>query len=50
MADRAERILAVIASLLVVFTAILDPRISAGLAGAMLLGYAIYRLASRRRA
>ena len=50
MADRAERILAVIASLLVVFTPMLDPRISVGLAVAVLLGYTMFRLAFRRRA
>ena len=32
MTDRAERVLAIIASLLVIFSAMLDPRISLGLA------------------
>jgi hypothetical protein len=44
MTDRAEGIFAVIASLLVLFSAMLDPRISAGLSVVMLLGFGIYKL------
>lgn len=48
MTDRAEGILAIVASLLVLFSTMLDPRISAGLAVVLLLGFAIYKLAVRR--
>jgi hypothetical protein len=48
MSDRAEGVMAIIASLLVLFSAMLDPRISAGLSVVILLGFAIYKLIVRR--
>jgi hypothetical protein len=48
--DHAEGILAAIASLLVLFSAMLDPRVSAGLAVIVLLSFAIYKLVVRRAA
>ena len=50
MNDRAEGILAIIASFLVLFSALLDPRISAGLSIVLLLGFAVYKLVGRRTA
>jgi hypothetical protein len=46
--DRTEGVLAVIASLFVLFSAMLDPRISAGLSIVFLLGFAVYKLVGRR--
>jgi hypothetical protein len=48
MTDRAEGVLAIIAALLVLFTTMLDPRISAGLSVIILVGFAIYKLAMGR--
>ncbi len=44
MTDRAEGILAIVAALLVLFSAMIDPRISAALALLLLLGYSVYKL------
>jgi hypothetical protein len=44
MTDRAEGILAIVASLLVLFSAMIDPRVSAALALVLLVGYAVYKL------
>jgi len=44
MTDRSEGILAIIASLLVLFSAMIDPRISAALALLLLLAYSVYKL------
>ena len=49
MTDRTEGTLAVIAALLVLFSAMLNPRVSAGLAVLVLIGYAAYRFGSNRR-
>jgi hypothetical protein len=48
MTDRSEGILAILASLLVLFSAMLDPRYSAGLAVLLLIGYGVYKLVVRR--
>lgn len=50
MNDRSEGIMAIIASLLVLFSAMFDPRISAGLSILLLLGFAVYKLVGRRAA
>jgi hypothetical protein len=49
MTDRTEGTLAVIAALLVLFSAMLNPRVSAGLAVLVLIGYAAYKFVSNRR-
>jgi hypothetical protein len=46
--DHTEGVLAIIASLLVLFSAMSDPRVSAGLAVIILLSFAIYELVVRR--
>lgn len=43
MNDRSEEILAILAALLVLFTAMLNPLLSASLAVALLLLYVVYR-------
>jgi len=48
MTDRSEGILAVIAALLVLFSAMVDPRVSAGLALLVLIGYAVYKFVPKR--
>jgi len=48
MTDRTEGILAVMAALLVLFSAMLNPRVSAGLAVLVLIGYAAYKFISNR--
>jgi len=48
MTGRTEGILAVIAALLVLFSAMVDPRVSAGLAVLVLIGYAVYKFVSSR--
>jgi hypothetical protein len=48
--ERAEGIMAIIASLLVLFSAMIDPRISAGLSVVLLLAFAVYKLVGRRAA
>ena len=48
MTDRSEGILAVIAALLVLFSAMVDPRVSAGLAVLVLIGYAVYKFVPKR--
>lgn len=50
MTDRTEGILAIIASLFVLFSAMFDPRVSAGLSVILLLGFAIYKLVAGRAA
>lgn len=48
MTDRTEHILIMLACLLVLFSAMLDPRVSAGLAIGLLVGYGAYRLIARK--
>lgn len=43
MSDKTDAIINSLAAVLVLFTAMLDPRISVGLAVAFLLGLAIYK-------
>ncbi len=50
MTDRMEGIFSAAASIMVLFTAMLDPRVSAGLAFVLLLGMGIYKLAWCRSA
>jgi len=47
MTNRTEGVVSTLAALLVLFTAMLDPRISAGLAVACLIGLGIYHFARR---
>jgi hypothetical protein len=49
MKDRAEEVLAIIAALLLLFTGMLDPRVSAGIAVSLLVGFVVYRLVWRRQ-
>jgi len=48
MSDRTEHILTVLACLLVLFSATLDPRVSAGLAVGLSVGYGACRLFGRK--
>ena len=50
MSPQREAILSMLAALLVLFSAMLDPRVSAGLAAAMLLAFAALKLVEERRA
>ena len=49
MSDRVEGTLSVIAALLVLFAAMVDPRVSAGLAVGLLIVYAVYKFVRGRR-
>ena len=48
MSDKTDAILAIIAALLVLFTAMLDPRVSAGLAIALFIAFAVIKLFGSR--
>lgn len=48
MDNRTEGTLAVLAALLVLFSALLDPRISAGIALALLVGMAVFKLTRKQ--
>ncbi len=48
MNDKTEATLAIIAALLVLFTTMLDPRVSAGLAVVLLVGFAVVKLVNSR--
>ena len=50
MGHRRDATLSVLAALLVLWSAMLDPRVSAGLAVAMLLAFAALKLVEERRA
>jgi hypothetical protein len=50
MSTRTDAILSALAALLVLFSAMLDPRLSAALAVAMLLAFAALKLVEERRA
>lgn len=43
MSDKTESMMAVLAAVLVLFTTILDPRISAGLAIVLMIAFAVYK-------
>jgi len=43
MSDKTESMMAALAAVLVLFTSILDPRISAGLAVVLMIIYAVYK-------
>jgi hypothetical protein len=43
MSDRLEATLSIIAAFLVLFSALLDPKVSAGLAVAFLVGFGAYK-------
>ena len=47
MSNKAEGVVSSLAAVLVLFTTMLDPRISVGLAVAFLLGLGIYHLARK---
>ncbi|BCX03001.1 MAG: hypothetical protein KatS3mg053_0939 [Candidatus Roseilinea sp.] len=47
MNDRIEAILAALAAILVLFTTMLDPRVSVGLAIVLLTAFAVYKLIRR---
>jgi hypothetical protein len=47
MNNKTDAIINSLAAVLVLFTAMLDPRISVGLAAAFLLGLAIYKFARK---
>lgn len=47
MNDRIEATVAILATLLLLFTAVLDPRVSAGLAILLLTAFAAYKLIRR---
>lgn len=49
MTDKTEATFAVIGALLVLFTTMLDPRISAGLAVLMMVAFAVVKLVNSRR-
>ena len=49
MTDRTEGGLAIAASLIVLFTALLEPMVSAGIAVALLVGYGAWKLLGARR-
>ena len=49
MEDRAEAALSIAAAILVLFAAMLDPRISAGLAFLFLIALSVYKFALSRR-
>lgn len=48
MSDKTEAAIAVAAPLLVLFTTMLDPRVSAGLAVVLMVAFAVLKLASSR--
>jgi len=48
MTDKTEATLAIIAALLVLFTTMLDPRLSAGLAVVLLIAFAVVKLVRSR--
>lgn len=50
MTDRTESTMSIIAALLVVFTAMLDPRVSAGPAAVLLVAFAFYKWRSSHKA
>jgi hypothetical protein len=50
MTNRRDAIIRGLAALLVLFTAMLDPRVSAGMAVAFLLGLAIYKFLRKGQA
>jgi Ca2+/Na+ antiporter len=47
--ERVEGTLSVIAALLVLFTAMIDPRVSAGLAVGLLVAFAVYKYVHGRK-
>lgn len=47
LTNRTEGILEILAALLVLFTSILDPRVSVILVGAALIALAVYRFSQR---
>ncbi len=47
MSAKTEGTIAIVAALLVLFSAMLDPRISAGLAVVALLAFGVYRFAQK---
>ncbi|MCS6843057.1 MAG: hypothetical protein NZ528_01845 [Caldilineales bacterium] len=49
MTDKTEAAIATAAALLVLFTAMLDPRVSAGLAVVLMVVFAVLKLVSSRR-
>jgi hypothetical protein len=49
MNSRTEGTIAIVAALLVLFSALLDPRISAALAVVGLLGFGAYRLLQKQK-
>lgn len=49
MNSKIEGIITVLAALLVVFTAIMDPKISIGIAVTLLVALAIYKLAKEEK-
>jgi hypothetical protein len=48
MDSRQDSILAVIAAIFVLFTAMIDPRLSSGLAIGLLIAFAIYKVIENR--
>jgi hypothetical protein len=48
MNDNAEGVISTLAAVLVLFTAMLDPRLSIGIAVAALAGLAVYKFRARR--
>jgi|GEM_PF-1065351 flagellar biogenesis protein FliO len=48
MTDKTDATLAIIAALLVLFTTMLDPRLSAGLAVVLLVAFAVVKLVNSR--
>ena len=49
MSSKAEGVIASLSAILVLFTAMMDPRVSVGLAVAFLLGIAVYHFAQVRK-
>jgi len=49
MSDRTESMMAVLAAVLVLFTSMLDPRISAGLAVVLMIAFAVYKFIKNQK-
>jgi hypothetical protein len=49
MENRTDSVLATVAAIFVLFTAMLDPRLSSGLAVGLLIAFAIYKLIESRK-
>ncbi len=47
MSSKTEGMITILAALLVLFSAMIDPRVSAGLAVAVLVGLGLYRMTRR---